>query len=107
MIVAQLHLYRANEYTLSVSSSRSLISAVLAHNLIGWQAFLEGCLSIEWRTHASTFLPKKQSPKCWTALLVKKLWQVALDTWDYRCKLLHKNDLSNKIQNLEGIDRNI
>jgi len=49
-------------------------------NLVEWQAFLEGCLSIEWWTHAST---------------------------DYRCKLLHKNDVSNKIMNLDNIDCNI
>ena len=27
--------------------------------------------------------------------------------WDHRCKILHKNYLSNKIQNLENIDRGI
>ena len=85
----------------------SLQTAVLAQEMIGWQAFMEGCLSISWRCHASTFLPKKYSPRRWTSLLVKKLWLVAFDMWDHRCKLLHKNDLSNKLQGLPEIDRRI
>ena len=87
--------------------SKSLHSVVLAHNLIGWKKFLEGCLSIEWRTYASTFLPKKHSPRLWTALLIEKLYQVVFEIWDHRCKLLHKNDLSNNIMNLYNISRKI
>ena len=68
---------------------------------------MEGCLSNKWRYHASIFLPNKYNPRCWTALLVKKLWLVAFDMWDHRCKILHKNYLPNKVQNLENIDRGI
>ena len=50
---------------------------------------------------------QKYSPRRWTALLVKKLWLVAFDMWDHRCKILHKNDLSNKVQNQANIDRKI
>ena len=107
MIAGQLHNWRKKNDTAQSCITPSLTKAVLAQDLIGWQAFMEGCLSVEWRYHASTFLPKKHSPRRWTALLVDKLWLVAFDMWDHRCKLLHKNDLSNKVQDLHSIDRRI
>ena len=55
----------------------------------------------------STFLTVNQSPIQWTALLVRKLWLVVFDMWDHRCKILHKNDLYDKIQKLDEIDHNI
>ena len=103
MSVNQLHLWRGDKHEVPTSTSETLSSAVLAQNLIGWYAFLEGFLTVEWKIHASTF---KQSLQRWTALLVKKLWMVAFDMWDHRCKLLHENDLSNKVQNLQATDQN-
>ena len=68
---------------------------------------MEGCLSVEWRVHASTFLPNKHSPRRWTATLVKQLWLIAFDMWKNRNHELHKNDLSNKIHELANIDLRI
>ena len=85
----------------------SLTSVILAQEYIGCQAFMEGCLSIEWKIHTSTFLTKKQSPRRWTAMLVEKLWLVAFDMWEHRCNELHKNDLSNKVQEMNKIDISI
>lgn len=47
MISGQLHLWRGNDTYLSNSKSPFLTSAILAQNIIGWQAFMEGYLSIE------------------------------------------------------------
>lgn len=105
MIVNQLQLWRGNEYELPIQTSSSLSSVVIAHNLIGWQAFMEGCLSVEWNTHASTFLPSKQNFWRWTTSLVKKLLLIAFDMWDNRCNKLYKNDLSNKVHGMGNIDR--
>ena len=107
MIIGQLNNWRSTTHTPLTCHTPSLQKAVLAQEIIGWQAFMEGCLSITWRIHASTFSQRKYSPRRWTALLVKKLWLVAFDMWDHRCKLLHTNDLSNKIQDLPDIDRRI
>ena len=71
MIVSQLHLWIGQTSNIPMCTSASLSPAILAHNLIGWQAFTEGCLSVEWKAHASTFLTNKQGPRRWTALLVK------------------------------------
>ena len=68
---------------------------------------MEGCLSVEWKSHVSTFLPNKQSPQRWTASLVKKIWLIEFDMWDNRYKELHKNDLSNKIHEMKDIDESI
>ena len=40
-------------------------------------------------------------------MLVMKLWFVAFDIWEHRCNELHKNDLSNKLQELNIIDISI
>ena len=101
IIAEYLHLWRDMTTSVPQCTTPTLKPAILAQDLIRWQAFIEGCLSIEWRNHVSTFLPKIYSPRRWTALLVKKLWLVAFDMWDHWCKILHKNDLSNKIQDLE------
>ena len=61
MIVNQLHSWRDNTHTVPVNNSISLTVAILSQEYIGWQAFVEGCLLIEWRIHVSTFLTKKQS----------------------------------------------
>ena len=68
---------------------------------------MEGCLAKEWKEHAFNFLTRKKSPRRWTALLVKKLWLVTFDMWYHRCKVLHKNYLSNKVHDLDNIDRSI
>jgi len=47
---------------------------------------------------------QKQSPRWWTVILVKQLWLIAFDMWENRNHRLHKNDLSNKIHELETID---
>ena len=101
MIRNKLQQWNGNDHVIPISNITTLLKAVLAQNLIGWKSFLEGCLLIEWKTHTSNLLTKKQSPRRWIAHLVKKLWLVAFDMWDHRCKVLQKNDLSNKVQNLQ------
>ena len=107
MIVNQLYSWGGDSYELPMHTSASSSFAVIAQNLIGWQVFMEGCLSIEWKVHASTFLTSKQSTRQWIASLVKKLWLVSFDTWDHRCNDLHKNQLSNKFHELVNIHRSI
>ena len=107
MIVNLLHMWRDNTDNIPSCTLVSLSHAILAQKLIGQQAFMEGYLSVEWKAHASTFSTNKKSPQRWTALLVKKLWLVAFDMWDHICNILHKNDLSNKVKDLENINRSI
>ena len=40
-------------------------------------------------------------------MLVRKLWLVAFDMWEHRCNELHKNDISNKVQELKAINISI
>lgn len=57
IIVNQLHLWQENMHTLPINAIR-LSAAILSQKYICWQAFIEGCLSTEWKIHESTFLTK-------------------------------------------------
>ena len=52
IIAGQLYVWQGNDIELLTSKSPSLTTAILAQQLIGWQAFIEGCLSIEWKRQA-------------------------------------------------------
>ena len=56
MIRNKLQQWNGNDHVIPISNTTTLTKTALAQNLIGWQTFLKGCLSIEWNTHASTFL---------------------------------------------------
>ena len=100
MILDQHILGRGDDHAITRPGSTTLQAVDLAQSLIGWQAFVEDCLSMEWRVHASTFLPKTHSPRQWTATLVKQLWLIEFDMGENRSHELHKNHLSNKIHEL-------
>lgn len=59
MIYNPLHSQLGNTHILPLNNSISLSAAVLAQNYIGWYKCMDGCLSIEWKIYASTFLTKK------------------------------------------------
>ena len=58
MILQQLRLWRGDDQIIPSPCYPILQAVVVAQTLIGWQVFMEGCLSVEWRAQASTFLPK-------------------------------------------------
>ena len=58
-----------------------------AQDLLGWDHFLEGVLSTNWAATQHLYymgLNKRNSGHRWLTLLIKKLWQIAWDIWDYR-----------------------
>ena len=59
MVIDQLRLWRGDDQSTTTTSSYMIQDVALAQNLIGWQAFTERCLSMDWRVHASTFLQTK------------------------------------------------
>ena len=74
---------------------------------LGWSAFIEGLLVHDWVTHVSTFISNKQSPHKWLQQLILAMWDVIWSMWNHRCKLLHTNDLSNKLHDMIQIDNRI
>lgn len=59
MVIDQLRLWRGDDQSTTTTSSYMIQDVALAQKLIGWQAFMERCLSMDWRVHASTFLQTK------------------------------------------------
>ena len=47
IIVNQLHSWKINSYEIPTHTATSLSSAVISHNLVGWQVFIQEYMSIE------------------------------------------------------------
>ena len=61
VIVSQLHRWRGNIHEVPIRTSSTFSAAILYQSLIRWQAFLDGCLALEWREHASTFFTSNKA----------------------------------------------
>ena len=59
---------------------------------IGWKAFLEGVLDVEWRKFQQTQYDEtgsRKTGKRWVVALIRKLWNTAWDMWQ------HRNEVQN------------
>jgi hypothetical protein len=57
---------------------------------MGWLAFFEGCIAIEWAGVQEVhylWLGRRNTGKRWATSLVVKLWEVAWDMWDHRIQI--------------------
>jgi hypothetical protein len=64
-----------------------LLEAVHAQDRLGWLAFLEGCIPVEWAGVQEAhfiWLGRRNTGKCWATSLVVKLWEIGWDIWDHR-----------------------
>jgi hypothetical protein len=60
---------------------------VSTQDLLGWRAFLEGCVLQEWarmQQEYYTWLDKKNTGRRWVTTLIKLLWQISWDMWEHR-----------------------
>jgi hypothetical protein len=56
-------------------------------DLLGWRAFLEGCVLKEWAAKQQeyyTWLEKKNTGRRWITTLIKKMWEISWDMWEQR-----------------------
>jgi len=57
-------------------------------DLVGWHAFLEGCILKDWAAKQQSYydwLQWKNTGKRWTTTLIKKLWEISWDMcWEQR-----------------------
>jgi hypothetical protein len=78
-------------------------------SLIGWDGILEGCLGNHWQhAQASAFI--KNEAKCngitWAPLIVRRLWKIAWQIWEFRNKKEHSDDTQREEQRLnEATDK--
>jgi hypothetical protein len=65
---------------------------LLKHQVeIGWRQIFEGWLSREWTNAQQAYYhvtKSRQTGKCWTIALIKKLWEIAWDLWEHRNRSL-------------------
>jgi len=87
-LIAGLQQWRSGSQPTSTSVSTQ------SQNLLGWDALLDGWLSVEWRLQQEAYWNlwrKKKSSKRWIAELIKKLWNTAWDMWANRNGILHSS----------------
>ena len=68
---------------------------------IGPNAFIEGCITDEWREIQQTHLKamkSRRSPSRWTKELIKKLWMISWDMWESRNGWVHREKRVRKEQ---------
>ena len=56
-------------------------------DLLGWRAFLEGCVLKEWAAKQQeyyTWLERKNTGRRWITTLIKKMWEISWDMWEQR-----------------------
>ena len=64
---------------------------------IGWQAFLEGTPATGWSDVQQRYfewIGSRKTGKRWLTSVIQKMWDIAWDLWDHRCKILHNKDSS-------------
>jgi hypothetical protein len=60
---------------------------ITAQDLIGWRAFLEGCVLQAWAAKQQEYyewLDRKNTGRRWETTLIKRLWQISWDMWEHR-----------------------
>ena len=67
----------------------------MGQDQIGWEAFLFGFWSLQWKGVHLQYLQSLQSKislRRWISEIIQKFWQVAWDLWDHRNAALHRNE---------------
>ena len=71
-----------------------LAQALKEQDRIGWQSFLEGYWSTQWRVkqqeHLETINSRK-SATLWISRAQRKIWEIAWQMWMHRNEILHNN----------------
>jgi hypothetical protein len=68
-------------------------SLLRQQSLHGWRLFFEGWIHTGWEEAQQTyysFLQSRCTGRRWVIALIKKMWQVAWDLWEYRNGILHE-----------------
>ena len=108
-IIDNLSAWRKGSPTQPTTSTfLGLDLAIAAQSRVGWQLLLEGRQVLEWEAVQQRYFEFEESRKTgrrWAVALIKKLWEVAWDLWEYRNSIVHHKemgqlelDLRNKIQ---------
>jgi hypothetical protein len=102
-IIQRLTEWRSSEpFSTAQSDMPGLLQAIHAQDQIGWLAFLEGCIAVEWAGVQDAhflWLGRRNTGKRWATSLVVKLLEVAWDLWD------HRNQVKKHVETAQDIAR--
>lgn len=85
-------------------------SILCAQKDIGWDLFLDGCLSHIWEETLNLYLKSldfKTTSLWWTSTLIRKLWDTSWDMWEHHNTSLHGKTPDTKLLGLDIIDEHI
>ena len=92
-IVSYLNSWHHNSPVLDTSAlPQTLQDALRQQAEIGWEYFIEGFWSLEWRTYLQEYfdsIRSKQSSILWCSRLQRKIWLIAWALWKQRNDMLH------------------
>jgi len=92
------------------TSFAGLQHALHTQDGIGWDAFFEGRVAIEWEQVQETYYlwcRSRKSGRRWTIALIQKLWDVAWDLWEHRNGFVHAKENVEIREGMALIDDNI
>ena len=96
VISRRLMEWKRGELFSQIQSTHPYVNVALREqDLMGWDAFLEGSISQEWRQAQEYFLAfskSKKTSKRWASALIQKVFDVAWDQWEHRNGILHEVD---------------
>jgi hypothetical protein len=102
-IIQRLTEWRTSEpFSPAQSDMPGLLQAISAQDRIGWLAFFEGCIAIEWAGVQEAhflWLGRRNTGKRWATSLIVKLWEVAWDLWD------HRNQVKKHLETTQEVAR--
>ena len=91
-----LHIRSTNvhRFTLPENTPKAVKLAVAHQDLIGWAQFLRGRLSKKWKDAQELWIIAqstkwKRSSGLWTEKLIRALWEVVWEMWEYRNSVRH------------------
>jgi hypothetical protein len=92
--VIQLYTERQSPLPLSraYTDMPGLMQAIDAQDCMGWLAFFEGCIAVEWAGVQEAhfiWLGHRNAGKCWATSLILKLWEISWDLSDHRNQVKH------------------
>ena len=102
-IIHRLTEWRSSEpHSTARSDLPGLLEAIHAQDRIGWLAFFEGCIAVEWAGVQEAhfiWLGRRNTGKRWATSLVVKLWEIAWDIWD------HRNQIKLHVESAQDVAR--
>jgi hypothetical protein len=87
-ILQRLHAWKHQDAPRPPNYAWPGVNAIVTQqDLIGWRAFLEGCVLQAWAAKQQEYydwLERKNTGKRWVTTLIKRLWQISWDMWEHR-----------------------